>query len=120
MKSPDDIKRALNLCNEGKSCLMCPFKGMPYCRDFLHDSVAKYIQKLEAAPKWIDMTIYPPKKGEIGFAYAPEEGWIQLVKVIEATPYKLDVEAIYPKHGIPCIGRYWMPLRFPEPPEEEA
>ena len=46
MKTPDEIKKALKLCQKG-SCKFCPYDEDGYCGHSKNEDALAYIQQLE-------------------------------------------------------------------------
>lgn len=48
MKSPDQIKRALEFCSHDDECFDCPYNGNKRCIEHLCADARELIQQLEA------------------------------------------------------------------------
>lgn len=50
MKTPEEIKKGLEVCRNGAECTMCPYlkDEILQCSDNLKSDIAAYIQQLEA------------------------------------------------------------------------
>ena len=83
MKTPDEIKKALECCSDSDGfdgdCINCPYKGEKWCGDKSKIDALDYIQQLEhqiveltekvallesAQPKWISVEERLPVVGE--------------------------------------------------------
>lgn len=65
MKTPDEIKRGLEVCTGFEGCAACPYhdEGMHGCVGLEEDALA-YIQQLEAkVPRWIGVKERLPERG---------------------------------------------------------
>lgn len=133
MKTPDEIKKALECCSEISVCSECPYYNKlnfgGECVEIKSIDALNYIRQLEnhigeltekvtqledAQPKWNKIADRPPE----------EELKKYLVAFQSNGKYVIDT-AVYNgefgftlSHWIPGDITHWMPL--PEPPKEEA
>lgn len=124
-KTPDEIKKGLEICNSSMDCNDCPYLSnrfcIPSCKCSRNADALAYIQQLEArVPRWISVEERLPKvdKRYDGYEYSAE------LLVYDG----LRRRAAYYCHtsGVWYDSRYeddtfevthWMPM--PEPPKED-
>ncbi len=110
-KTPDEIKKGLECCPEGR-CKECPFpRHRADCSDELLYAAHACIQQIEAqVPKWISFSEAIPPEHErvlcLGTYNGEPHVYIDLVMTFGVTVF---AELYDPTH--------WMPL--PEPPKED-
>lgn len=115
MKTPDEIKKVLEMCRVGADCALCSYSLAECGESQLEADALAYIQQLEAkVPKWISAKEPPEKwKDDDGtlknyLVYMPEYG-------VDVGNYMKPAKT-WVCMGLPCKVTHWMPL--PEPPVE--
>lgn len=128
MKTPEEIRKALEHCGADKPCGECPYrKEVDSCIGMIARDALSYIRQLESqiadlgkkVPKWIDVDERLPDKNENVLIAA--NGYVHSAAYYEYS----DGMAFSTETGddIFCAGHgkdkvtHWMPL--PEPPKEE-
>lgn len=111
MKTPEEIKKGLEICIADESCRDCPYNN-GNCDMQLERDAISYIQQLEAQqPRWIS----------VGERLPEDDGYV-LCHCSDGSPdvvcmYYGDGEFLTPElDNISHIITHWMPL--PQPPEE--
>lgn len=112
MRTPEEIKKGLEICIADENCRDCPYKN-GYCDMQLERDALSYIQQLEAQqPRWIS----------VGERLPEDDGYV-LCHCNDGSPdvvcmYYGDGEFLTPElDNVSHIITHWMPL--PQPPEEE-
>lgn len=117
MRTPEEIKMALEHCRTGVRCAGCPYSGdgIANCWDnFTHDLIV-YIQQLEAQqPRWISVGERLPEDGQKIIAAFYDNGG----RVVDQARYN-NGEFDFASWAYVCGDNvtHWMPM--PLPPEEE-
>ena len=139
MKTPEEIKRGLECCNELMDCRECPYREINLCsRERERDTLTYILQLEQRVPRWISVEERLPEG---------EDPVLILVKETEHYGLNKDKSKVYHCQYLAyrddeewyttwCNGcrkisdtakepyeddyevTYWMPL--PEPPEEKA
>ena len=111
MRTPEEIKKGLEICIVGERYRDCPYNN-GYCDMQLERDALSYIQQLEAQqPRWIS----------VGERLPEDDGYV-LCHCNDGSPdvvcmYYGDGEFVTPElDNITHIVTHWMPL--PQPPEE--
>lgn len=122
MKTPEEIKMALEHCRTGVRCAGCPYSGdgIANCWDnFTHDLIV-YIQQLEAQqPRWISVGERLPEDAErVYVALRGGAGGVYIAQYFKnkCQPQE-DFWMLENDWEVPASPTHWMPL--PQPPEEE-
>lgn len=112
VRSPEEIKKGLEICIVGERCRDCPYNN-GYCDMQLERDALSYIQQLEEQqPRWIS----------VGERLPEDDGYV-LCHCNDGSPdvvcmYYDDGEFVTPElDNITHIVTHWMPL--PQSPEEE-
>lgn len=115
MKTPEEIKDALDTCGKRRICLSdCPYFGEEGCNAHLEEDALDLIQQLEAqAPKWISVEERLPPTGKAVLVYVNNAKGVWPCVTIDAWDGSWVKNADSEWH----IVSHWMPL--PEPPKEE-
>ena len=148
MKTPEEIKKALECCSDSEGfdgdCIKCPYKGEQWCGDKSKIDALSYIQQLEnqigeltemveqleeAQPKWISVEERLPEPNTtvllIAHGWEPQLVYIGKLKKVESEKSWLT--------GLVSKASEWMVYGFsyfkepivthwmplPEPPKEE-
>lgn len=129
MKTPDEIKKGLELCCEGK-CSECPYReecdehlacgGDMLPADVVLNDISALIQQLEAAqPKWISVEERLPEQGKtVNLLWKRASGKCEVVCGYRCLGFNTGIAFHifdYNIYGWSDVT-HWMPL--PEPPKE--
>lgn len=119
MRTPEEIKKALECCGYFCSCKTCAYFGDELCIIRLERDALSYIQQLESqiaevgkkVPRWIDVDERLPEKGEpvvtlCRYEFAPDK-------------YYFQYERYDPRSNMWQDGSVQHWLTLPEPPKEE-
>ena len=114
MKTPEEIKKGLEICIADENCRGCPYDN-GNCDMQLERDTLTYIQKLEAQqPRWISVGERLPEDGQkIIAAFRGSSGW-----VVDQARYaygEFDFASWVNVFGDNVT--HWMPM--PPKPEEE-
>ena len=130
MKTPEDIKKALECCSDADGfdgdCIKCPYKGEQWCGDKSKIDALAYIQQLEnqigeltekvtqleaTHPKWISVNdMLPEKDGKYIVCTAKGSVYCTRFKAYgKSGSFQTDINTHI---------THWMSL--PEPPEVRA
>ena len=108
MKTPEEIKKGLEICIADKSCRDCPYNNGNCYMQIVRDALA-YIQQLEAQqPRWISVKEREPKNLQRALVYSPVGNRI--------------ASGVYTEVGFitqAAIGEITHWMEVPEPPKEE-
>ena len=116
MKTPEEIKKGLEICIADKSCRDCPYDN-GHCDMQLERDAFAYIQQLEAhQPRWISVKEREPEPFVSVLGYIPDEAPMPVVR----EGYRVSAgncNAYY----FPVLAdrreiTHWMEI--PEPPKE--
>ena len=116
MKTPEEIKKGLEICIADKSCRDCPYDN-GHCDMQLERDAFVYIQQLEAhQPRWISVKEREPEPFVSVLGYIPDEAPMPVVR----EGYRVSAgncNAYY----FPVLAdrreiTHWMEI--PEPPKE--
>ena len=120
MKTPEEIKKALECCSDADGfdgdCIKCPYKGEQWCGDKSKIDALAYIQQLEATqPKWISVDDdLPAHVITPCLIYADEH-----IEIADWSHDKYELAWWFFVDGEYETGvTHWMPL--PEPPKVRA
>lgn len=127
MKTPAEIKKALDCCNQFRSgghwniCSKCPCDiGIGRCDGTLETDALAYIQQLESQiPRWIPVEERLPDKMKIVLVFKRRTAhfiWSDAMWNIETDWCGEDGWSKNPHNGCFAVT-HWMPL--PEPPIKE-
>ena len=109
MKTPEEIKKGLEICIADKSCRDCPYNNGNCDMQLERDALA-YIQQLEAQqPRWISVKEREPKNMQRALVYSPAGNRI--------------ASGVYTEVGFitqALIGEITHWMEIPEPPKEGA
>ena len=109
MKTPEEIKKGLEICIADKSCRDCPYNNGNCDMQLERDALA-YIQQLEAQqPRWISVKEREPKNMQRALVYSPAGNRI--------------ASGVYTEVGFitqALIGEITHWMEIPEPPKEET
>ena len=123
MKTPEEIKKALECCAADEPCGGCPYRPeVDSCIGMIARDALSYIRQLEnqvadlgkKVPKWISVKEQPPKDGQKVIATFRDGEDV----IVDQARYRngefdfADWEYVWDE-----IITHWMPL--PEPPREE-
>lgn len=115
MKTPDDIKKALEMCAYEQRCDNCPYGGVD-CADLETDAL-EYIKQLEAAQmKWISVDDRVPEQFVSVLVYMPGEYHLPTVREGYLRPDGKWDAAYYTR--TPDEVTHW--ANMPEPPKVDA
>ena len=107
MKTPEEIKKGLEICIADKSCRDCPYNNGNCYMQIVRDALA-YIQQLEAQqPRWISVKEREPKNLQRALVYSPVGNRI--------------ASGVYTEVGFitqAAIGEITHWMEVPEPPKE--
>ena len=117
-KTPDEIKKGLEMCNPLDCDIDCPYAGEEdMCIAKMAQDALILIQRLEAqVPRWISVKDRLPERGTWVLCCGAKGGMFLSDWV---TPPFDDEETAYcsvPNARCGRNAKYWMPL--PEPPKE--
>lgn len=108
MKTPEEIKKGLEICIADKSCRDCPYNNGNCYMQIVRDALA-YIQQLEAQqPRWISVKEREPRRLQRALIYSPVGNRI--------------ASGVYTEVGFitqTAIGEITHWMEVPEPPKEE-
>jgi hypothetical protein len=114
MRTPEEIKKGLEICTADESCRGCPYDNGNCDMQLERDALA-YIQQLEAQqPRWISVGERLPEDDGYFLCYR-NDGSPEVVCM-----YYGDGDFLTPEpelNNISHVITHWMPL--PLPPEEE-
>lgn len=123
MKTPEEIKKALEHCSADKPCGECPYRPeVDSCIGMIARDALSYIRQLEnqiadlgkKVPKWISVKEHPPKDGQKVIAAFRDGGGV-IVDQARYSNGEFDfADWAYVWHE---NITHWTPL--PEPPKEE-
>lgn len=114
MKTPEEIKKGLEICIADESCRDCPYENGNCDMQLERDALA-YIQQLEAQqPRWISVGEQLPEDGQKIIATFCDNGG----HVVDQARYSNE-EFDFASWAYVCGDNvtHWMPL--PQPPKEE-
>lgn len=123
MKTPEEIKRALECCAADEPCGGCPYlPEVDMCIGMIARDALSYIQQLEnqvadlgkKVPKWISVKEQPPKDGQKVIAAFRNEGGV----IVDQARYS-NGEFDFANWAYVWDENitHWIPL--PQPPKEE-
>ena len=122
MKTPEDIKKALECCSDADGfdgdCIKCPYKGEQWCEDKSKIDALAYIQRLEAMqPKWISVEENPP---EIGQRVIAMDSFYHIVHsmILMKDGWYFDYPDRKLNYKASIIPKWWIPA--PNPPKVRA
>lgn len=109
MKTPEEIKKGLEICIADESCRCCPYNNGNCDMQLERDAIA-YIQQLEAQqPRWISVKEREPERLQRALVYSPAGNRI--------------ASGVYTEVGFitkTAIGEITHWMKVPEPPKEGA
>ena len=116
MKTPEEIKKGLEICIADKNCRDCPYRNGNCGMQLERDALA-YIQQLEdhigdltnMVPRWISVNEREPRRLQRALIYSPAGNRI-------ASGVYTEVGFI--THAVRGEITHWMEI--PEPPKEGA
>ena len=109
MKTPEEIKKGLEICIADKNCRDCPYRNGNCGMQLERDALA-YIQQLEAQQhRWISFKEREPRRLQRALVYSPAGNRI--------------ASGVYTEVGFitqTVIGEITHWMEIPEPPKEGA
>lgn len=122
MKTPEDIKKALECCSDADGfdgdCIKCPYKGEQWCGDKSKIDALAYIQQLEATqPKWISVEERLPDDNGYFLTkiHCDKRDWIE-VNTFDHTEKEWWHDTGNRTEEATEFVTHWIPI--PEPPKE--
>jgi len=121
MKTPEEIKNALNNCGGSGGCKGCPYYvGVELCIGMIMDDALAYIQQLEnqiadigkKVPKWISPDDELPEEYVSVLGCMGDAGFLSVHEC-----YLTGSGFLFPALGEYRPVKYWACM--PEPPKEE-
>ena len=138
MKTPEEIKKALECCSDADGfdgdCIKCPYKCEQWCGDKSKIDALAYIRQLEATqPKWISVEERLPEPNTIvlliAHGWEPQLVYIGKLEKVESERSWLtglvSKASEWTVYGFSYLKEpivtHWMPLpSMPEPQKEDA